>query len=282
MHPAGRSPCPSTKRHCILHPTPLGRARCRQISSSKAGGPQTSTRVNSHTQPLSRSTSRSRGQVRYASITCLVTGTPCRIPAASSTSGAMRAVVTALWDLVATLISRRRAAARARRSTRASDTSRMMVIRGGKQYHWLPFRELRPHSFPLSRTACTVAATYTMLTGLLGACGACAMLMDSVATESSSAVWSSLESNSIAEEADVDEDTLLDAIETLLRTTEATRSARALQPRILRYRQTKLCLTLPSMSLTLPLTASDPRGGSGILRARPIIFSNGPREFSAT
>ena len=67
-----------------------------------------------------------------------------------------------------------------------------------------------------------------MLTGLLGACGACAMLMDSVATGSSSAEWSSLESASIAEEADVDEDMLLDAIETLLRTTEATRSARTL------------------------------------------------------
>ena len=71
--------------------------------------------------------------------------------------------------------------------------------------------------------------TYITLTGLLGACGAYALLTDSVDTGSSSAAWSFLESDSIAEEAAIDEETLLDAIETLLRTTEATRSARALQ-----------------------------------------------------
>ena len=71
--------------------------------------------------------------------------------------------------------------------------------------------------------------TYITLNGLLGACGAYALLTDSVNTGSSSAAWSFLESDSIAEEAAIDEETLLDAIETLLRTTEATRSARALR-----------------------------------------------------
>ena len=49
----------------------------------------------------------------------------------------MLAGPTALWGRLATRIPRRRAGAKARRSTRASDTTRMMAVRGGKRYHLL-------------------------------------------------------------------------------------------------------------------------------------------------